>query len=119
MKLKWKISIAGVLLVVLTAVLFTRCMTPVFRNCVAEITLVKNKIVKHKAICPTRLLSVDLNQRTIELEVQFPDHNWQRYRGKENTRIEDLGYYVGKVDNENEVEISVNYPDNGWGFKYW
>lgn len=119
MKLKWKIIVAVLVLFTVTLpVFFDSFFVPFSGSCIAEITLVRNKTVKHKAIYPTRLLSVDPVQKTVEIEVEFPNHEWKRFHGKENTRIEGLGYIVGKVEAD-QVEISMLYPDSGWKFKYW
>ena len=107
---KRTIIIALLLLVtVFVAYLFIQSRTVEFVHKVAEITLQKDTIVKHKAIYPTKLLSVDPTQKKAIIEVDFPDHGWKKFEGKENELIEGLGYYIYRIEDD-RIIITVGYP---------
>ena len=88
---------------------FTNDNHSVSQSNVANITLIKDKVVANKIIYPTKLIGVNLLEKSIVIEVKFPDEGWKRLTGKEDEIMDATGYQVLKVE-ESLVIIRVFYP---------
>ena len=82
---------------------------------VTFITLPLKKILKHKEIYATELLSVDLTGKTASIQVQFPEEGWRQFEGCQGERMEEIGYFLESVS---EDEVTIIVPWSGHDCKY-
>ena len=118
--MKWKIIILVVIVLLLGVA--TTCFFHVrrvfyFAECVADITLVKDKVVKQKPVYPTKLVSVDPNQMGAEIAVKFPDRGSVSFHGRKDEMIKGLGYFIYEIQPD-QVKINVPFPEVGWRLEW-
>jgi hypothetical protein len=89
---------------------------PYYGSGMAEITLVLDKVVKHKTIYPTELLSIDPVQKTASIRVKFPEEGWREFKGREKESFGETGYYIDRISDD-QVSIQVRFPINGYNYR--